>query len=156
MPLEPRKFKPSKIFFCFKSYFFSGSVSIKFSQKSQISLILQKFQFTKYTFLRRWFLSCAETFCYFGHMKQNLKFSLTLTPPILDSPKPSLPISFNKPPSSLPKGFDFSPPIQTSSQLAKETSTSTLVNLDGSLDSNPMAEIKDLPEDSPVFKAAGK
>ncbi|KAG8196811.1 hypothetical protein JTE90_027527 [Oedothorax gibbosus] len=74
----------------------------------------------------------------------------------INSPKPSLPISFNRPLSSLPQGFDFSPPIQTSSQLVKESSTSTLVNLDGSLDSNPPIEIKNLPEDSPVFKDADK
>lgn len=52
------------------------------------------------------------------------------------SPKPSVPISFNRPRSSLPQGFDFSPPINPLRKLAKQPSTSTLVPSEGSLESN--------------------
>ncbi|GIY73646.1 bestrophin-2 [Caerostris darwini] len=56
------------------------------------------------------------------------------------SPRASAPISFSRPRKSLPQELEFSPNNRSLGKLGKDSSTSTLVPIDGSLEGTPPAE----------------
>ncbi|CAL1262178.1 unnamed protein product [Larinioides sclopetarius] len=65
------------------------------------------------------------------------------------SPGMSAPISFSRPRNSLPQELEYSPDKSSLGKLAKESSTSTLVPTEGSLESTPPTENPSSPVEKP-------
>ncbi|GFU24067.1 bestrophin-3 [Nephila pilipes] len=63
------------------------------------------------------------------------------------SPKVSVPISFGRPRNSLPQEFEYSPDNLSSGKLNRESSTSTLVPIEGSLEGTPPLDDQLSPEE---------